>query len=436
MVPRCYLGGRSWKELVTVSSICSYWRNTFLATPSIWTRLDGRGVERTRARVRRSGALPLQLIAETGSPDLQVLEVLAPHFSRLNAVVLPCLTAKDRPLITHNRFAELLRPSPILRIIQLRASRASNAPVTVTVDGEFPSLINLLIFGIRITFKNLHTPNLTHVHISGTFDPMSLLDFLEASPLLEFLSLVPDYRQDMTTSTRRKVVLGKLTSLTIFHHGPQILQHLSLPPSGHIKIFEAISPDQLDRTTSGRAQLLSQALDNLPVSRQANSLSFHTTDISSVVTLGGPNGTFELDAKKINIPTACITLLRLLAQNSSRSIRDLKITKLELLPRDSQVVSDFVRSLDGLHSLAMHRASVSPWISALGTSLCPRLQDLAFEYPSPWSADYHLFLGFAKDRSEAGVPIQRLIVVNRPDDPLDAVRMGVLREYVSRVAWT
>ena len=89
MVPK-YQEDHNWKGLVTVSGVCSYWRNTFLTTPSLWTELNGKGIEKTRACVRRSKGLPIQLEVEN-SPDLQVLKFLAPHFSRLDVAILPNL---------------------------------------------------------------------------------------------------------------------------------------------------------------------------------------------------------------------------------------------------------------------------------------------------------------------------------------------------------
>ena len=435
VVPMYHQEGRTCKELVTVSGVCSYWRSTFLATPSIWTRLDGRGVEKTQAWVRRSGVLPIQLIAET-SPDPRVLEFLAPHFSRLVVVGLACLTTRDQYPITHHHLTELLRPNRRLRIIQIKAPIRGTIDTPVVMDGKFASLERLLIVGIQISFTNLRARNLRHAHIAGTFDPTSLLDFLEASPLLESLSLKLDPPQDMLVRTRRKVVLGKMKSLRFFYHGLEILQHLSLPPGGDVKSMEAISADQLDGATSGNAQLLSRAFDNLPVSRQADSLSFHITGVSCTASLKGPNGTLELVTRKTNIRTAYVTLLRLFAQNSFGSIRDLEISNLELSPRDFQLASDFVRLLDGLQSIVMHRTSASPWLLALGSSHCPQLRNLTFEYPSPWSVDYDAFSRFAKDRYEAGIPIQRLAVVNRPEVLLDAARVEGLRKYVSCVVWT
>ena len=102
MVQMC--GDRSPKDLVAVSGVCSYWRNTFIATPSLWTTLDGKGLEKSRAWVERSGALPIQLLAR-GSPNPEVLEFLAPHYHRLGMVHLP-------QLVVHEEGAVSILPLP------------------------------------------------------------------------------------------------------------------------------------------------------------------------------------------------------------------------------------------------------------------------------------------------------------------------------------
>lgn len=60
MIPK-YEDDQTSGYLVAVPSVCSYWRNTFITTPSLWTGLYGEGVEKSRTWVQRSGALPMRL---------------------------------------------------------------------------------------------------------------------------------------------------------------------------------------------------------------------------------------------------------------------------------------------------------------------------------------------------------------------------------------
>jgi len=370
-----------------------------------------------------------------GSPDVQVVELLALHFSRLVMVDLSFLEARDRSLITHNHLANLLRPNTLLRVFCVEASDLEDLDAPVTIDGEFPSLQLLYIVGIQVSFVNLRTPNLRCLHITGAFDLTSLLDLLESSPLLESLRLKLYDLQDTFVDNPRKVVLGKLKSLAFFHHGSIMLQHLSLPPGGSINLIGGMCLHQLDGITCGCAQLLSRAIDNIPMSRQIESLSLHTMNACRVLSLSGPNGTLELVTNEIYDPTACVTLLRLFAQHSVESIRDLKITKLDAFPGDFELISGFLRPLSSLRSITLHRSLASQWLLALGTNHCPRLQDLAFRDPLPEHAEYREFARFVRRRSKAGTPIQRLTVANRFESPLAAEAMEWLRRYVAYVEW-
>ena len=49
MIPK-YEDDQTPKHLVAVSSVCSYWRNAFIAAPCLWTRLGGKGLERESYR--------------------------------------------------------------------------------------------------------------------------------------------------------------------------------------------------------------------------------------------------------------------------------------------------------------------------------------------------------------------------------------------------
>ena len=336
-------------------------------------------------------------------------------------VTLPCLKARDRSLVTHDHLAKLLHPNALLRILHIEASGLGTLDTPVTVGGEFPSLEKLFITDIRIVLANLRAPNLRDV-------------FLETSPLLEYVALELGRLQDVSVGIRRKVVLEKLKRLHLFYHGLEVLQHLSLPPGGEVKTIEEMSPDQLDGITGDCAQLLFQALENLPMSRQAESLLFRTTDRCRIL-LEGPNGSFELVTNDIDVLAARVTLLRSITQHSTGTIRDLEILRFDLSPTDYQPVSDFLRLLEGLQTIVTFQANASTWLSALGTNICPQLLDLSFYHPSPESVDYRAFTRFVKGRSKSGVPVQQLTVVNPFQYSLDVEEVETLRKYVKGVVW-
>lgn len=169
------------------------------------------------------------------------------------------------------------------------------------------------------------------------------------------------------------------------------------------------------------------------MAHQAESLTLHTTGVSQNFLLEGPNGTLEL-VNKDNDPTTCITLLRSLAQYSTPSIQDLRIPPLNVPPRNPEGFNNFLRSLSGLRTIFVHQSLVSQCSLALGTDYCPLLYRLCVHRPFHWVQDHHELARFAKIRSEAGVPIQRLLV-NNYSAPFDVAVVGMLREYVWDVVW-
>ena len=434
MIPT-YQEDQTLKDLVTVSSVCSYWRSTFLATPSLWTNLNGKGLKKTKAWVQRSKALPIHLLVE-GSPDPKVLKFLGSHSSKMRAVILPYLTAQDLPLFKHGHISKLLRPTPLLREICVEASDLETLDKPIIIKGNFPSLEVLRLSGFQTSIVNLHAPNVREVLLTGTFDLARILELLDSFPLLERLALRLDLQHQALVGTERKVILGEMVQASFFYHGFTILQHLSLPVGSDIKMVDSEIPlHSLDGTTNFHTQFVSQVFNDLPMSRQIESISFHTTQSCRVVFLSGPNGTLELVTHSIDDAISCTSLLRLFTKHSVDTLRELRISNIHIPPRDVHVISDFVKSIAGLQSIVMQQSFASSCLLALGTTHCLRLQNIEVQRPSPWLTDYEGLIKFVRDRSEAGIPIDRLLVRNGFPAPLGPEAKETLLKYVKHLTW-
>lgn len=429
-----YQGEQTPKDLVTISSVCGYWRDTFLATPSLWTKLDGKGIEKTRAWVKRSRALPIHLQVE-GSPDPEVIEFLGAHSFRLEVVNLRKLVAQDIPLFTRGHLSRLLRSTPLLRDICVETSDPETFDTRMTIGGEFPSLEVLRLLGFPVSIVSLSAPNLRKLFLTGTHDLARILDLLDSLPLLECLALRLGIPEDAPGEIGRKVVLERILQASFFYHGFDILQYLSLPAGSDIKMIEEVPLHHLDGTTNDYTRFLSRVLDDLPMSREIYSLSFHTTRGCRILLLSGPKGRLELVTPEIGDTIACITLLRLFTRHSTESLQDLTISNIYVHPNNVDTVSDFLKSLVAVRSLAMHQSFATPCLLALGTTHCLQLQDILIHRPSPWAPDHYRLMEFVQDRSEAGIPIQRLLAVNGFPAPLDSADMDKLRKYVKFVVW-
>jgi hypothetical protein len=279
----------------------------------------------------------------------------------------------------------------------------------VPVTGEFPSLEDLHVSGIQMSITNLRTPNLRQIELASTFDPESLFKLLESSPLLAYLDLTLILRQGVSVSTGRKVSLEKVKQANFSRDGFKMLPHLLLPASNEITV-DLPSHWQHD-TIIDNTLLLSHLLDSLPMSRQVRSMSFLVASPNQTIFLEGPNGKFRLLTDHNNKPIRSITLLQLLAQRSMRFIRELKISHLHVPPSNHDLVNDFVKSLEDLRSVCMHDSFATQCLLALGTSHCLQLKETTV-----WGSvsNYDGLKEFVQGRSEAGIPIQRLLIERPP----------------------
>ena len=408
VIPK-YEDDRTPKHLVAISSVCSYWRNTFISTPSLWTRFDGKGVGKSQAWVERSGVLPIQLSVQ-GSPNPEVLELLEPQFPRLEVVDFPELEAQDHSFFTNNLLPKLLRPSPLLRHARVQVRGREPLNVHVALTGEFPSLESLRISGFPISITNLRTPNLRNLGLgpTGPFNLESLLDLLESLPLVERLHFVLDHQVNVFVHPGRKVTLEKVKRATFIGYGFKVLQHLLLPTCDEIVLND--SPTQLHGFIHDYTRRLSRVLDGLPAFYRIRSMSFDPSGDST--SLEGPNGVLVLVTYGIGVRAdSVITLLRFLAQHSTKSIEEFIIPLLRVPPIHFDIFNDLLKSFEGLRTLHVHHSFATQCLSALGTSHCLQLEVVAVRCPPPFLPDYDGLKGFAQDRREAGIPIQRLSVI-------------------------
>jgi len=166
------------------------------------------------------------------------------------------------------------------------------------------------------------------------------------------------------------------------------------------------------------------------VSRQVLSIDFYLEYplLGRSTLLEGPNGTLRLLTDNIDDPITITTLFRLLAQPSKKSIRKLQI------PDPFQIhfdfAGDFFKSLESLRSIYVDQSIVAQCLLALGTSHCLQLKEIHVWASSPSLPDCGGLKEFFRDRSEAGIPIQRLFIVKDPTISIDPEVIETLREYV------
>lgn len=180
--------------------------------------------------------------------------------------------------------------------------------------------------------------------------------------------------------------------------------------------------------TDDYAKLLSPVLNGLPASRQARSMHF---DFSGrCTTFEGTNRLVTLLTYGIKSLSNYITFLRFLTQHFTMSIQEFMIPNLHVPLIHLDLVNDFLKSLESLRSLCIHHSFTTQCLLALGTSHCLQLKDIAVVCPPPVLPDYDELKGFAQDRREAGVPIQRLLVSRDSQTSVDLEEVGPWRKFV------
>ena len=74
------------RQLVNATAVCQYWRATLLSSPRLWNRINCKTRAMFEKYLRRSKSVPLEV--QLRNTSLGMLELLAPHVSRLSSLTL------------------------------------------------------------------------------------------------------------------------------------------------------------------------------------------------------------------------------------------------------------------------------------------------------------------------------------------------------------
>ena len=370
--------------------------------------------------------MPIQLEVD-GSPDPDVLELLAPHYPRLDVVDFVNTPISTFHLIMDNHLAHMLRSSSLLQSIRLLALGDVSDTQVVPIRGEFPLLERLELDDIRASINNIRAPNLRVLRLTCTYNLTSLLDFLEACPRLEDLQLRFQHLDGETPRFRRRIDWENLRTLLLFRDGSRVLRHISLPPGAKVNLITRTIPEDMV-VGQGNDDDLLQAWSHLPMFRQSRSLFLMIAGSFQTISLDGPNGYLRLKTPPAHL------ILKSFAQHSIDTIRNLEVQGVSGNNFDFNLIPGFLRPLNGLSSLKLRRTTLSPWILALDQEYCPQLRDLTLRQSPP--SDCEGLVKFVMGRSKAGVPIHQLSVTKDVQDLFhtsDGKRR--LEEHVQCVEW-
>jgi len=164
------------------SFVCCHWRMTFLGYAALWTRLRlTKGKTYVKTLLDRAKGSPLTIFASRTDP-VRAIKLLRPHANQITSLEFAnCRRADIR------RFSEFFSGSlPSLRTLEINAAQEIGRDPLFNGDG----LKEFRLHSKRSPILSYFAfPNLTSFELSvvsaEVFNGSRLLDFLEASPMLQ-----------------------------------------------------------------------------------------------------------------------------------------------------------------------------------------------------------------------------------------------------------
>ena len=191
----------SYKDLVHMTHVCRFWRNTITSSSSLWSSLDIHQMHWDLAvtYMDRCGNAPLDVtFCSHPNKNGPFLEKVLPHSSRIRKIKVP--------YISWCHIVEILdgfdAPLPLLREVILDASSETEPPTfRQPLLAGAPNLVSLALCDYWMlpgTLHNFVIPTLTHFSLSfresDTTFVDEILELLRRLPLIEDLDIRADVR--------------------------------------------------------------------------------------------------------------------------------------------------------------------------------------------------------------------------------------------------
>ena len=293
LIPQYWDEVYSYKNLVALTHVCQRWREIFIAHSSLWTHLECKHVEKTRAYIERSKSSPLEIaLCEFGrlGDDLKNAFLLViPHISRVMSIKIVGSEDLFRTFTMH-----FSCPVPLLRHLDLYITWQPPPVLDNTLfDCDLRSLRTLTMAGVvpHLPWKSL--PQLTAFTLSRLVSTVELsvtrlLDLFSNAPLLskielhviskssdappgqvvsllrlERFSMMTDERSTSTLLNHLLVPAGALLHLGLHFHGiesplpkflpknPETLRNIHHITSAYLYFELTVFIIKLDRPSGG-----------------------------------------------------------------------------------------------------------------------------------------------------------------------------------------
>lgn len=244
-------------DIVGATHVCQYWRSSLISDPSLWASLKiyhPPDVNYIPAYLEWSKSVPLDIeIYLADLEDLEVLQLLAPHISRIRSLITDGCFEDHEPFDADFLFC---RPFPSLQHLSISSFRNSDLTPDMFLNQQALSLRSLKLSGLCPLFESpFPLPNLTKLHLElfsymKSFPSrMSLLSNLYSSfPRLQEIhtlivgEMIEDLNPDQVTSLN-SLVRFRYTCTT----ASRFLSFLKLPRLKRLSVTSPWQPGNVDK---------------------------------------------------------------------------------------------------------------------------------------------------------------------------------------------
>jgi len=155
LIPDYWEDNYSNGDLIKLTHVCCRSRDIFISRPSLWTRLDCKSVEKTRAYIERSKISPLELhLGGRTHIGGEVFLLAVPHINQLKTLSAfswqPAISARFLPVLVKH----FSHPVPLLTKLR----------INLTLN-QVPTLSGTLFNGDPSSLRELH--------LTGVLMPLS-----------------------------------------------------------------------------------------------------------------------------------------------------------------------------------------------------------------------------------------------------------------------
>lgn len=212
---------------MSFSKVCHSWRDLSLTSPMLWKQISTRYPSAALVALERSTDSGFYLVIPDGTRSeiaTPVLEAVAKEAHRLRRLYLPSDILKRSDGSIHPMLLPLTNSSaPLLETLETVKMRGDGSCVQLPVlfAGNTPQLRCLRIQYMWPSVQGLTLANLRELSFCGkkrmqiSLSISSLLDLLEASPLLELLHIAKVEWQPAEEGDTRRVNLEHLRSIDL-----------------------------------------------------------------------------------------------------------------------------------------------------------------------------------------------------------------------------